>query len=105
MPTDRDPERPPTDQPRRRLLIRFGADPRYHEVVRTAVEIYMRPICGDAAMAPMVVADLEAALAKAAPGDPCQVELSCSRPELVTSVTIGDETTTRRWQVEEGNSG
>jgi hypothetical protein len=89
------------DQRTRPLLIRFDADPRYHAVVQTAVEIYMRPICGDDSLVPEVVAEIETELERAAPGTSCQVEFRCARPELVTTVTVGKRETTRRWQVEE----
>ena len=89
MPSDRTTDQRPAEAPSRRMLIRFEADDRYHGVVRSAVEIYMRPICGDDALAPEIAAALLAELTTAEPGEPCEVVLACRRPELETTVTIG----------------
>jgi len=83
------------------MLIRFEADVRFHEVVHSAVEIYMRPICGDDALAPEIARELISALATAEPGEPCEVIFACRRPELETTVTVGDQRTSRRWTVED----
>ncbi len=81
-------------------MIRFEADDRFFEVVHRAVEIYMRPICGDDALAPEIAQALIATLATAKAGETCEVELACHRPELETTVTVGDQKTSRRWRVE-----
>ena len=66
-----------------------------------AVEIYMRPICGDSALVPEIVRELISALAEADPGQTCEVVLACRRPELETKVTVGGRRTSRRWTVDE----
>ena len=82
------------------MEIRFEADHRFHEVVQSAVEIYMRPICGDDALVPEIAGALITILETAEAGETCRVELACHRPELETIVTVGDQKTSRRWRVE-----
>ena len=101
MPPPSDPTHGPAHDTSRRMLIRFEADDRFHGVVHSAVEIYMRPICGDDTLAPEIARELISALATAESGEPCEVMLACRRPELETTVTVGDQKTSRRWRVEE----
>ncbi len=102
MPYRSDPSPGPADDTLRKMVIQFAADDRLHEVVRSAVEIYMRPICGDDALAPEITRELISELAKADAGQPCEVVFTCRRPELETTVTVGDRRTSRRWTVGEG---
>jgi len=82
------------------MEIRFEADDRFHQVIRSAVEIYMRPICGDDALVPEIARAVITILETAEAGESCRVELACHRPELETIVTVGDQRISRRWKVE-----
>ena len=100
MPPPSNPTHGPAHDTSRRMLIRFEADDRFHGVVHSAVEIYMRPICGDDALAPEIARELISALATAESGEPCEVMLACRRPELETTVKVGNRRISRRWTVE-----
>ena len=100
MPPPSDPTHGPANDTSRRMLIRFEADDRFHAVVHSAVEIYMRPICGDDTLVPEIARELISALATAEPGEPCEVMLACRRPELETTVKVGTRRISRRWTVE-----
>ena len=82
------------------LSIRVPPDDRFRVVLETAVRIYVRPICGSAALTPDVNRALAEMVDQLAALDPIEVVFECRLSELEVSVTSGDRRTARMFRVE-----